>query len=154
MYTTSMPLITLTCAICGLKYKMSSWYKDRQYCSNKCRGVGLKNKGVSPPPRTGAIPWNKGKKWPELSLARRGSSNPAWKGDDIGYSQIHTWVRKRIIKPNKCESCSRQSVLHLSNISYEYLRDLSDWEYLCVPCHIKKDRESGYWGEATRRFGL
>lgn len=140
------------CERCKKLMIITKKYPQKRFCSAKCRSLVIP---MPPrPDRTGSAPWNKGLKWDELSEARQGSGNPAWKGDNVGYSQLHSWVRKRKTKPKLCENCRAERHLHLSNISYEYRRDIEDWEYLCVPCHVSKDRSSGRWGYATERFGL
>lgn len=65
--------------------------------------------------------------------------NPAWKGDNVGYSALHAWVARKKTKPKYCESCQTEPPYDLSNISGEYKRDLSDWEWLCRRCHMKKE---------------
>lgn len=141
------------CEHCGSEMPIYKYYEGKRFCSAKCRYEVL---AMPPrPDRTGSTPWNKGIKWPELAEKRMGEGNPNWKGDKIkDYSALHTWVRSRKPKPLDCESCGQRRTLQLSNSSYEYSRDLSDWEYLCVPCHSKKDRASGHWGEATKKWGL
>lgn len=60
-----------------------------------------------------------------------------WKGDNVGYGQLHKWVRANLGKPSLCENCLTTSakIYDWANISGEYLRDLSDWARLCRPCH-------------------
>lgn len=65
--------------------------------------------------------------------------NPSWKGDKVGYSGLHHWVRRRLLKPVACSDCKKIKDLDLANISGEYKRDLADWEWLCRLCHMKKD---------------
>lgn len=140
------------CEFCGSGMPIYKYYENKRFCSAKCRSLVI---AMPPrPDRTGSTPWNKGIRWKELSDARREEGNPNWKGDSASYSQIHKWVRARLVKPESCSSCGQVRYLHMSNISYEYKRDLSDWEYLCVPCHAAKDRASGHWGEATKKWGL
>ena len=65
-----------------------------------------------------------------------GENNHNWKGDNVSYASLHTWVRKYKTKPNKCEDCKNpQEYLELANISGEYKRDINDYKYLCVRCH-------------------
>lgn len=68
-----------------------------------------------------------------------GSNHYLWKGDDVGYMGVHAWVRKRLPKPLLCQDCLLVPPRDLANISQEYKRDLSDWEYLCRKCHMTKD---------------
>ena len=83
----------------------------------------------------GKIPWNKGKK----TLQNTGDKNPIWKGDKVGYGQLHKWVRSRKPVPVHCEKCKKDTKLQLSNIGGKYTRELSNWEYLCAKCHVYKD---------------
>ena len=86
----------------------------------------------------------------KLSKAKRGASNPAWKGDTVGYSGLHTWIRARYIKPDLCERCEQSPPRDLANKSGDYLRDLSDWWYLCRRCHMELDGRA----EQARQFQL
>jgi hypothetical protein len=35
--------------------------------------------------------------------------------------------------------CKQKRKLEVANISQQYKRDLSDWEWLCRKCHMTKD---------------
>jgi hypothetical protein len=74
-----------------------------------------------------------------ISLAKQGEKNPSFKGDKAGYGAIHAWVRRRKIKPALCERCRVEPPRDLANKTGKYLRDLSDWEYLCRRCHMNSD---------------
>jgi hypothetical protein len=69
----------------------------------------------------------------------RGKNNPRWKGDNVGYGALHDWVRKYLSKPDLCPKCNVVAPYNVANLSGKYLRDLSDWEWLCVPCHMVQD---------------
>ena len=96
-------------------------------------------KGNSTSFKNGMIPWNKGKSCPEL----KGKYNGMWKGDDVSYSNLHTWEYRELGRPNKCEQCGvcdKSKKYEWANISGEYNnRDLTDWKRLCRPCHTKFD---------------
>lgn len=83
------------------------------------------------------------------SEAKLGERNPQWLGDAVGYAGIHDYVRQRYAKPELCERCQEAPPRDLANRSGRYLRDLSDWWYLCRKCHMDTDgrndqlRESG-----------
>jgi hypothetical protein len=62
-----------------------------------------------------------------------------WKGDEVGYSALHKWANKNVPKPEKCNNCKQKPPYDLANISQKYLRVISDWEWLCRSCHMKKD---------------
>jgi hypothetical protein len=49
------------------------------------------------------------------------------------------WVAKRLLKPLLCVDCKKLPSYDLANISQNYSRDLSDWEWLCRKCHMTKD---------------
>lgn len=67
-----------------------------------------------------------------------GPANGQWK-EKPGYTAIHEWVKRRLPKPELCQGCNVEPSRDLANISQEYKRDLSDWEWLCRRCHMTKD---------------
>jgi len=72
-------------------------------------------------------------------LSKIGSKNPNWIGDKVGISGVHGWVKRRLKKPELCTKCKADKVHDLANISQKYLRNLTDWEWLCRKCHMTKD---------------
>ncbi len=97
--------------------------------------------------------WNKGKKASKETIEKNrvahlgknvGEESPSWKGDDVGYSGLHMWVRKVLGEPEKCEHCYKNGLkgmqIHWANKSRAYLRDVSDWLRLCASCHKKYDK--------------
>lgn len=81
-----------------------------------------------------------------------GPEAPGWRGEEIGYQQLHRWVRKNKIKPSSCEHCGSDGPLEWANKSREYRRDLKDWLALCRLCHRRYD--DGPWrGLATAKYG-
>ena len=73
------------------------------------------------------------------SIIKLGNKNPMWRGDKVGYFSLHEWVKNRKIVPSLCEICMECPPLDLANKTGKYLRDLSDWEYICRRCHMEKD---------------
>lgn len=71
-----------------------------------------------------------------------GEKHPSWKGDKVGKSGLHEWMRRRLGKPNYCEHCkiTESRRYEWANKSRKYKRDLTDWIRLCVPCHRKYDQ--------------
>ncbi len=132
---------------CGVEVKVPpNLLKRKRYCSKKCfylyRKTGGWNKGLkgTQGPNSGSFqkgftPWNKGMDMRERS--------PVWKGDKVSKDGLHSWVEKRLGKPMKCEFCktTKSKVFQWSNKSEKYLRDLSDWQRLCIKCHVKYDYE-------------
>ena len=85
--------------------------------------------------------WNK--KLPSF-VGKSGKDSPTWKGNGVGYSGLHEWVRKELSKPDTCEFCGTNGLsgrkIHWANKSGKYKRSLEDWLRLCVLCHGTYDR--------------
>lgn len=75
----------------------------------------------------------------KLRLNHLGELNPNWKGNEVKYIALHIWVKSRLPKPQFCEICKLVSPYDLANKSGKYLRDLTDWQYLCRKCHMLSD---------------
>ena len=79
----------------------------------------------------------------KIKNARKGIMRYNWKGDRVGYHALHNWVARWRGKPDTCEHCGRTNLsgraIHWANKSGKYLRKLSDWLRLCVPCHKQYD---------------
>src|SRR3990167_5779932 len=135
------------CLICNQIYEcIPSRYKSK-YCSRGCYSLS----------KIGIKPWNKNltkEEHPSLmnvSKKMTGILNPRyglkipeektnnWKGDNVGYAGIHTWVKKHKPKISLCERCNKNKPYDLANISGKYKRDISDFEWLCRRCHMQKD---------------
>lgn len=81
----------------------------------------------------------------------RAENSPNWKGDNVGCGGVHRWIKKQLGKASKCINCDSAKNVEWSNISYEYRRDITDWEMLCHKCHFKKDGKYG-WGKRKEIF--
>jgi len=66
--------------------------------------------------------------------------HPRWKGDNVGYSALHKWIRQHKVKPWSCEDCNKNPPYDVANISSKYKRDIKDFKWLCRKCHYKRDR--------------
>lgn len=82
-----------------------------------------------------------------------------WKGDNVGYSALHAWVKKWLPRVtdrsgDKCEKCGAaqerqpyderlgrvgRTNIEICNLSGEYRRNFDDWAWLCKSCHVKLD---------------
>jgi hypothetical protein len=130
---------------CGKEYfKYPSQIKEQNssYCSNKCKYLFNTSyrcpKGV-----------NRGSKF------KKGHIPVTFKGDYVGYSSLHKWVRKHNGSPSVCEHCGKtEGRIEWANKSHEYKRDLSDWIALCKKCHVYYDVQSGNFGVATKKYNL
>jgi len=82
----------------------------------------------------------------------RNDKHPLWKGDNVGYSALHTWIYRNKTRSNTCEQCYEQNIpTHFANLDYEYTRDVNTWGEMCAKCHNAYDRRNG-WGIATKKF--
>lgn len=135
-----------------------------QVCKRKCYGElckscwkiykfpSIKEKLIKS--NTGRIAWNKGLTKKEslilLNMGKKVSNklkgkminekNPMWKGNNVKYRGLHSWIERKKKKPKVCEECKTNPPKDLANISGEYKRDINDFEWLCRRCHFKKHR--------------
>ena len=67
----------------------------------------------------------------------------SYKGEQAGYDAKHYWINKKLGKPKYCEFCKKTNKKNYqwSNKSGHYIKDISDWQRLCISCHIKYDRD-------------
>lgn len=81
-----------------------------------------------------------GKKRPELA----GKNHWNWKGDKIEYIPLHTWIRRKLGTPLKCEHCGKIKTntrnMHWANKDGKYKRVFTDWIRLCRQCHVDFDK--------------
>jgi len=113
-------------------YKRTKWHTERMK-------EGFKKVGGA---------WNKGKKG---FLA--GEKHYKWKGGEVGYHALHSWIIREFGKATKCENKDcvypRKNNANSwvrgarryewANISGEYKRDMKDFIQLCPSCHRKYD---------------
>lgn len=104
------------CLLCSKILDKTGWRKYRKivYCDKECFSKNVKKKML-------------------------GKGNPLWKGKNVKLSALHNWVKRYFPKSIFCQSCKKVPPRDLANISQEYKRDLSDWEWLCRKCHMTKD---------------
>ena len=73
---------------------------------------------------------------------KKGENHPSWKGDKVGLSSLHEWVRKTLGTPSLCVVCGTSTAKRFewANISRMYKRVVEDWARLCTSCHHKYDK--------------
>ena len=110
--------------------------------------------------KKGHINWLKGTNGIHQSLKTEfkkgqniGEENNEWKGKNVGYFALHSWIKRKLGKAKKCINCGKTNKVQWANKSFEYKRDINDWLSLCYWCHRKYDRRYG-WGLATRKYHL
>jgi hypothetical protein len=95
----------------------------------------------------------KGKKYPALSAARKGSGNPAWKGGltplrtKIWHSKEYQTWRKAVFERDNytCQICGRRGgILNADHIKrFAEYPELTNGRTLCLSCH----RKTPTWGQ-------
>jgi len=138
----------------GLVYILKSvnptWFKKGQIPWNS----GLAGKGICKP-NSGSL--KKGQRISPRTEFKKGENlgdaNYKWKGDEVGYFALHTWISRKLGKAKKCATCGTSSGrIEWANKSNEYRRNINDWISLCKKHHTQYDRET--WGNATKKFQL
>lgn len=75
----------------------------------------------------------------KIRQSKIAEKNPNWKGNDVRYGALHRRIWRLKPRPQFCEDCKTGRALDLANISQEYKYNVSDWEWLCRKCHMRKD---------------
>jgi len=80
-----------------------------------------------------------------IKQAKFEEQNRFWKGDMVGYSGVHAWVRQWKGQPSTCEKCGKEGLsgrkIGWANIDHKYRRVLDDYIRLCTPCHRQYDKQ-------------
>lgn len=88
-------------------------------------------------------PIEKGQRLSIATEFKKGDMPFNYKGDLVGYGNLHKWVGRHLGKPDRCDFCGAEGLsgkeIHWANKSHEYKRELSDWIRLCAPCHGEYD---------------
>ena len=124
----------------NMLYRDKFWLFD-QYCE--------KNKSVRQIRRENGFGINTVKRWLKtfgIDIRQPGnkivSVQQGKLPDDhtLSYSRLHLVIRAELPDFGKCNICGKETeTLDCANISGEYKRDLSDWEWLCRSCHLTND---------------
>lgn len=74
-------------------------------------------------------------------MERRGSKNPMWKGDKVGYHGMHSWHLKHWVKTNVCVHCKYNKPTDWASIKGRPMirDDKTKWIELCRSCHSTYD---------------
>jgi len=152
-YWESIPIkIKNICQQCGKEFYTIPC-RTKRYCSIQCNGKSQRNKIKNICQQCGKEFYTKPSESKRNKFcSRECKDNSQWKGDAVGYSGLHLWVRKTKPKPNACGICGKITTkLEAANISGEYKRDINDFIYLCVPCHRKFDKQK--WDTLQTKIG-
>jgi len=80
-----------------------------------------------------------------LHRINKGKNHGNWKGDNVGYVSLHSWVYRWKGKPNQCNICNahkKEKRICWSNTNHKYKRILKDWIPLCYRCHQNFDKKN------------
>ena len=132
---------------CGEVFVVTAGIKDRaKYCSQACKyKYRMRPKGLKY-----VLHKENPTSFKPGHIGPTGEDHPGWKGEDVGYKELHRWVSKNKTKTGECP-CGFVGYTEWSNVSFEYHRDLNDWQELCKKCHSAYDKAGR--GAATEIFG-
>lgn len=76
--------------------------------------------------------------------AIRNGRAPWFKGDEVGYRAIHTYLSKHFPKTGICDECGEMKRTEYALIKgREYSRNREDYRELCKLCHNRYDQTGG-----------
>ena len=77
----------------------------------------------------------------KIREANIGKKSPVWKGNNVGYHALHSWIERWKGTPELCENCGTTTAkkYEWANIDHLYKRILEDYIRLCTSCHRKYD---------------
>ena len=73
-----------------------------------------------------------------------GSRDVNWKGDKVGYTALHDWVRLHYGSANRCDNPTCEGIsknYQWANLSHKYKRDRDDFQMMCQKCHSRYDHD-------------
>ena len=129
--------IKILCKICKKEFLVIPSKAKARYCSQKCYRIGQRQD------IDGGLIRIVGKVGNKSTLGRTDEKANRWKGNEVGYDALHSWVKRKLGRPDTCEHCGRSNLgghmIHWANKSQEYKRNLEDWLRLCASCHKQYD---------------
>lgn len=85
-----------------------------------------------------------------LAASKRGERNPNWRGDDVQYSGLHSWLNRNLTKTGVCQKCGASGKTDWANVSGDYRREASDFVELCRSCHMESDGRAEFLRSARK----
>ena len=87
----------------------------------------------------------------KISKLNLGKNNGMWKGNDVKYKALHSWIKRNKKKPTLCEWCDKKKTKDLASKNHLYKRDISEWVWVCRSCHMKYDYKNGFRKGKSKR---
>lgn len=142
--------VPMTCCHCQNQFDISLGRFNAgrgKFCSHKCYSKNLVGKEMPYATRLAIQKSHIGRKNSEGTILKMRSAAykrlvvSGWSGTPNEYNRVHSWVYRKLGKPQKCQHCKTETAkkFEWANISGNYLYDLSDWVRLCTRCHHKFD---------------
>jgi NUMOD3 motif-containing protein len=128
----SLSLVEFIYCFCGCQ-KTRPKYDRYGYERKFIKGHTQKGKKRSAETKQKLSDVRKGENNPMFGIT--GKSHPCWKGDKVGYSGLHLWIRKYFPKPQKCQMCKEKIPEDVANITGIYNREFKNWAWFCTKCH-------------------
>lgn len=83
---------------------------------------------------------------------QKGKQHWNWKGDKIGYGQIHVWHNKYCKKSGICNQCKKRNRTEWALIKgKKHSRRIDHYFELCIKCHRAYDAH-GAWNKGLRTY--
>lgn len=101
--------------------------KMKIFCSKRCFDISQRGKKFTKEHKE------------KIRQSKWSEKNGMWKGDKVGKSALHLWMKNHKPKPEKCESCGKNPPKDLACKGHVYKRDIKCFEWLCRRCHIWSD---------------
>lgn len=135
----------------NLGKRLSEEHKEKIRETMKKTGAGMATRF-----KKGSIPWDKGKKCPQLS----GENNASWRGGiaRLPYPYEFTKVREQVLKRDNytCRECGKnrdEVILAVHHIDYDKNNNNEEnLITLCFSCHAKTGFKRSDWTEYFRRI--
>ena len=84
-----------------------------------------------------------------MKKQNKGEGSANWKGNNVGYMALHTWIRKKLGLANNCQNpnchyprkdrrgylMEKPKKFEWANVDHQYQRKAEDFISLCTSCH-------------------
>lgn len=151
-------IVIKKCVFCKTEYDVQDYiskYSKEHFCSQECfkrsMDIDSEQKRITKkttrklPPILIKNQYKKGHSpvagFKKGHVGFKKENSPRWKGDEVGYWGIHSWIKRNYGKASKCEICGVLGAKRYewASKNHVYTRDISEWTQVCTSCHRKID---------------